>query len=87
MAKSIRSKVKKRNRTEMRKSVGRPHENKLQSKCTAKLLDSVKMRKDPQVQPKGEGGIGVVVDILQCLYYLGSPQLIHYFSLETSSVF
>ncbi len=56
MAKSIRSKVKKRNRTEMRKSVGRPHENKLQSKCTAKLLDSVKMRKDPQVKPKGKGG-------------------------------
>eukprot|EP01084_Bolivina_argentea_P304957 526760_1 len=48
MAKSIRSKVKKRNRTEMRKTVGRPHENKLQSKCTAKLLDSVKRRKDPQ---------------------------------------
>ncbi len=87
MAKSIRSKVKKRNRTEMRKTVGRPHENKLQSKCTAKLLDSVKRRKDPQVQPEGGRRIGVVVDVLECLYYLGSPQLIHYLSQETSSVF
>ncbi len=63
MAKSVRSKVKKRNRTEMRKTVGRPHQNKLQSKCTAKLLDAVKRRKDPQVHPGGGGRrIGVVMD-------------------------
>ncbi|CAM9960748.1 unnamed protein product [Scytosiphon promiscuus] len=41
MAKSIRSKVKKRNRTEMRKNVGDPHQRKLQARCTAKIQKSV----------------------------------------------
>lgn len=41
MAKSIRSKVKKRNRTEMRKTVGDPHQRKLQARCTAKIQKSV----------------------------------------------
>eukprot|EP00904_Undaria_pinnatifida_P005911 jgi/Undpi1/244/HiC_scaffold_1.g00241.m1 len=41
MAKSIRSKVKKRNRTEMRKNVGDPHQKKLQARCTAKIQKSV----------------------------------------------
>eukprot|EP00903_Cladosiphon_okamuranus_P014675 g13602.t1 len=41
MAKSIRSKVKKRNRTEMRKTVGDPHQQKLQARCTAKIQKSV----------------------------------------------
>lgn len=41
MAKSIRSKVKKRNRTEMRKTVGDPHQRKLQARCTAKIRKSV----------------------------------------------
>lgn len=41
MAKSIRSKVKKRNRTEMRKTVGDPHQKMLQARCTAKILNSV----------------------------------------------
>lgn len=41
MAKSIRSKVKKRNRTEMRKTVGDPHQKILQARCTAKIQKSV----------------------------------------------
>ncbi len=71
MAKSVRSKVKKRNRTEMRKTVGKPHQNKLQSKCTAKLLDAVKRRKDPQVQPGGDRRMRVVMDVAECLYCQG----------------
>jgi Protein of unknown function (DUF2423) len=41
-AKSIRSKVKKRNRAEMRKKYGVPHEAQVQAKCTARLQESVK---------------------------------------------
>lgn len=40
-AKSIRSKVKKRNRSAMRKEYGDPHAAKLQSQCTERLKQSV----------------------------------------------
>jgi hypothetical protein len=45
MAKSIRSKVKKRNRSEMRKTVGKPHQQKELSKCTSKIYAMVKRQK------------------------------------------
>ncbi len=64
MAKSIRSKVKKRNRTEMRKNVGDPHQRKLQARCTAKIQKAVAF----------SAGVCVCVcvcDHVHALYYLG----------------
>ncbi|KAG5185775.1 hypothetical protein JKP88DRAFT_236536 [Tribonema minus] len=49
MAKSIRSKVKKRNRADMRKQYGEPHAQQIQAKCTARLQETVQYHSGPGI--------------------------------------